>query len=208
VTAEIRRPDFDPKSHEYSWNGKRLAHVTEILHVAGIRRLFPGDAATMTLAAWRGSLIHAATESVDKGLDPRVSEDALGGYVAAYADFCSTHLFLPNPDWTEQPICDPKLGVAGKPDRVGFLGEQLIGAVLDLKTGEPDPATAVQLAAYRLLLRANGVTVAHRLSVHLRPNGTFRVHEYTDSGDEAAFLAGVTIYRWHQRAQAVRAGAA
>jgi hypothetical protein len=205
LTAEIRRPDFDPKSHEYSWNGKRLAHVTEILHVSGIRHLFPGDPATMTLAAWRGSLIHAATQSVDQGVDPRVSEEALAGYIAAYADFCSTHLFVPSPDWTEQPICDPDLGVAGTPDRVGFIGEHLIGTVLDLKTGEPDPATAVQLAAYRFMLRANNFPVAHRLSVHLRPNGKFRVHEYTDSGDEAAFLAAVTIYRWQQRA---RVGAA
>jgi hypothetical protein len=200
------RPTFDPERHEYRWQGRLLSHVTAILLAANIRRPIPCDPATLTLAGWRGSLIHAATLKVDNGEDTGVADaPALAGYVEAYASFCSAHIFVGSSVWSEQPICDPTLGVAGTPDRVGYLGEQLHGAVLDLKTGEPDPSIGVQLAAYRYLLRANGMPVAHRLSVHLRPNGTFRVHEYTDSGDEAAFLAAVTIYRWQQRHERVAA---
>jgi hypothetical protein len=193
------RPVFDPERHEYRWDGKLLAHVTAILLAANIRRPIPCDPATLTLAGWRGSMIHAATLKVDNGEDCGIEDDALAGYVEAYATFCSAHIFVASQDYSEQPLCDPMLGVAGTPDRVGYLGEQLHGCVLDLKTGERDPSIGVQLAAYRYLLRANGLPVAHRLSVHLRPNGSFRVHEYTDSGDEAAFLAAVTIHRWQQR---------
>jgi len=198
------RPSFDAERHEYHWEGRLLAHVTAILLAANIRRPIPCEPATLTFAAWRGSLIHTATLEVDAGHADRVSTDELlrphlAGYVEAYAEFCSTHIFVSSNEWSEQPLCDPTLAVAGTPDRVGYLGEHLHGAVLDLKTGEPEPSIGVQLAAYRYLLRVNGLPVAHRLSVHLRPNGTFRVHEYTDVGDEAAFLAAVTIHRWQQR---------
>jgi hypothetical protein len=198
--AEIRwRPDFDAVRHEYRWQGRVLPHVTEILKAANVRRPIPCDPATLRLAGWRGSLIHAATLQVDAGVSSDPLSPALAGYVEAYASFCSAHVFVASQTWSEQPLCDPALGIAGTPDRVGFVGEALHGAVLDLKTGEVEPSIGVQLAAYRCLLRANGMPVAHRLSVHLRPNGSFRVHEYLDSGDDATFLAAVTIHRWQQR---------
>jgi len=193
------RPSFDPERHEYRWQGRLLSHVTAILLAANVRRPIPCDAATLTLAGWRGALIHAATLKVDRGEDAGVPEPELAGYVEAYASFCSANIFVGSNEWSEQPLCDPTLGVAGTPDRVGYLGEHLHGAVLDLKTGEPEPSIGVQLAAYRYLLRCNGLSVAHRLSVHLRPNGSFRVYEYTDTGDEAIFLAAVTIHRWQAR---------
>ena len=196
------RPTFDAARHEYHWQGRLCAHVTGILRAVNIRRPPPCDEATATLAAWRGSLIHAATLRVDNGEESGVADEALAGFIEAYASFCSAHIFVASNAWSEQPLCDPSLNIAGTPDRVGFMGESLHGAVLDLKTGEPEPSIGVQLAAYRYLLRVNGMAVSHRLSVHLRSNGTFRVQEYTDAGDEAVFLAAVTVHRWQQRVAA------
>ena len=201
VKPPVYVPEFDPALHEYRWEGKIFIGATTLLTKTGIRLVPSVDPVTLELARVRGTIVHQATVGVDEGVAVPV-DPAFAGYMQAYAMFCGTSTFLPVPDWTEQPLCDPALGVAGTPDRVGYYGPHLKGAVLDIKTGEQEPSIGVQLAIYRHLLAVNGFPTVHRLSLHLRDDGTFRLYEYTDAGDHAAFLAALAIYRWRQKAQA------
>jgi hypothetical protein len=199
------RPEYDAATHTYRWRGLTFPGVTTVLRHANLLVMPPCDQATLAFAAERGSLIHAATARVDAGLADGVPEKALAGYVDGYRAFMACHAFTPLPGWTERPMCDPQLQLAGTPDRVGYTNGDL-GTVVDLKTPQThEPGYGVQLAAYRHLLRVNGFKAPRRLLVYLRPNGTFRVRECDDSGDDAAFLAALTLYRWRLRQKGAHA---
>lgn len=194
-------PEFDPGAHEYRWEGKVYIGATKLLTITGLWEFFHADPVTMAEALKRGKLVHAATVQRDDG-EPVTLESEYMGYLCAYDAFRETNSFMASPSWTELPLCDPALGIAGTPDRVGYFGPKLTEAVLDIKTGDVHPSIGIQLAIYRHLLAVNGFPVVHRLGLHLRADGTFRLYEYTEPGDHAAFLAALAIYRWRQKAQA------
>jgi hypothetical protein len=201
------RPDFDARLHVYQWRGLTFPGVTTVLRASNVLALPPVDHATLAMAAERGTLIHAACAKADGLLvpDSDIHEPSLNGYMDAYAAFKESRCFTPVPAWTETPLCDPQLQVAGTPDRVGYTGEHT-GTVVDLKTPlTRDPGYGVQLAGYRHLLRVNGFKAPRRLAVYLRPNGTFRVVEHADLGDDAAFLASLSLYRWRMRQKGLAA---
>jgi len=187
-------PEYNDTVHEYRWRGRVFPSVTTVLQVAGLVQLPPVEKSVLDLAAERGRFVHEATARIDRGLTTD-HLTGLQGYLDAYRSFCESRVFTPRAVYTEQPLCDPALELAGTPDRAGFLNAT--GTVVDLKTFEqPVPSTGLQLAGYRHLLRVNGFPVARRVAVHLAANGTFKLVEYRDAADDAAFLAALTLYRW------------
>jgi len=191
-------PEFDPVLHEYRWKGRILPSITTVLQAAGLYNLPPVEQDVLNLAAERSRRVHWITVRMDRGLPGAEPSAAVRGYLDAYHNFCDAHVFTPHDSFTECPLCDPQLEIAGTPDRAGYLNGG--GAVLDLKTfPQREAVTGIQLAGYRHLLRVNGFQAPRRVSVHLQPNGRFQVEEYRDFGDEAAFLAALNLYRWRMR---------
>ena len=191
-------PEFDPTLHEYRWKGRLFPSVTTILQATSLIA-FPGvDPEVLRQAAERGKVVHELTARIDREETVDVPAE-YRGYLRAYHSFTQTFIFTPHAHFTETPLCDPGLEIAGTPDRAGYL-QQTAGVVLDIKTfPERQPVIGIQLSGYRHLLRVNGFPAERRLSLHLYPSGHFRVDEYRDHGDDTAFLAALTLYRWRLR---------
>ena len=161
---------FNPQTHTYTENGRRLLSVTEILRRGGLAPLPP--VADLEWYADRGSKIHRATALLDQGVldwssvDPRIK-----GYVRAWAAFRDETGFRPKA--IERPIRHKDLGYAGTPDRVGLLNR--LPAVIDIKTGAIPPWTEYQLAAYTHILGGDWWRIAVRIS----KDGKFSMKPYS-----------------------------
>jgi hypothetical protein len=97
----------------------------------------------------------------------------------------------------EEPMADATLGFAGTPDVIGTMRSVL--SVVEVKTcAAMPPGAAIQTAAQRALARAVGHPVVQRFGVQLKPDGTFRLHEYRDTADDAEWRAALYVYarRW------------
>jgi len=182
---------FDPETHTYTLDGRTLLSVTSILKEAGML-VYPSG---MQDAMMRGKYVHAATEMIDRGtLDWELLDDTLRPYCEAYAKFCRDK----NPVivLSEQRSYHPTHLYAGTPDRVvrmdGFT------ALLDIKTGTPNPATAIQVAAYKEMVRAlDEIVCARCYALHLRDDGNYRLDEMKDrKRNYNLFLAALAVVRW------------
>ncbi len=93
----------------------------------------------------------------------------------------------------ETPIHDHILGIAGTPDSV-FEPKTII----DIKTYPPDEVTGVQLSGYARIRFGPQprVDAPRRWGVQLKPNGKYSLTEFNDRGDEAVFMAALTIARF------------
>ncbi len=198
---------FDEASHTYTLDGVRLPSVTQLL--APIKPDFsmvPRD----TLEAKRalGVAVHLACELDDlEELDDDSTDPGVMAYVAAWRRFKveTAATVLAN----ERRLFHPTLRFAGTVDRVAdiSLGRDAARSVwvLDLKTGdEPHPSYGVQLAGYALLLNAAAASVPavfRRGTVHLRDDGTYRLHSFNNPNDEAAFMACLALYTWKESHQ-------
>jgi hypothetical protein len=168
-----------------------LPSVTGILADAGLidRTFFTEEGRT------RGKYVHTATGMIDRGtLDWEVLDDTLRPYCEAYAKFCRDT----NPEimLTEVPMHHPAHLYAGTPDRIVKMNGTRI--LLDLKTGAPAPATALQLAAYKEMIRANGGGFCSKsCALYLRADGTYRLHEYPNHERNLnIFLSALAVVRW------------
>lgn len=200
---------FDEAAHRYSVGGVVLPSVTQIL-----RPISPDFSAIPPAVLERkralGAAVHLACELYDQGeLDEDGLDDALRPYLAAWVKFKADNaaLILAN----ERKLYHPTLRFAGTLDRLAALrpsGDRLW--LLDLKTSEDSaPSYGVQLFGYLLLLVANGdpdlaadrLAGLRRGTVHLRDDGTYRLHEYKNPNDEAAFRALLSIAQWKEANQ-------
>ncbi len=186
---------FAEEDHSY-WLGElRMESVTETLVDAGMidRRFFTEESRT------RGKYVHTAAEMIDRGtLDWDALDDTLRPRCEAYAKFCRDA----NPEilLTETPMHHPVYFYAGTPDRIVKInGTRML---IDLKTGVPVPATALQLAAYKELIRANGTGFCSKCSaLYLRDDGSYKLHEYPDHARNLQiFLSALTVARWKKEA--------
>lgn len=165
-----------------------MIRVTALLAESGLidRTWFSEDGAT------RGTYVHQACHYYDMGeLDEDSLDPVLIPYVEGWKKFrADTNVTIA---WAEERITDEKLGVTGQPDRlVEWPG---VGwAIIDIKSGSLADWTAIQLAAYRLLLP--GYKNLKRFAVNLPGDGTYKVKEYKDRGDEGIFLAALAIHNW------------
>ena len=170
-----------------------MIRVTELLAEAGLidRTWFSEE------GALRGQYVHQACHYYDMGeLDEDSLDPVLIPYVEGWKKFrADTNVTIIH---CEERIDNERLGVTGKPDRV--VDWPGIGhAVIDLKSGSLSDTTAIQLAAYKLLLLQDGWDTAKplkRFAVNLPGDGTYKVKEYKDRADEGIFLAALAIHNW------------
>ena len=191
---------FDPESHIYTRFGVRVPTVSEIARQGepSFYSMDPGPLA-------KGRIVHSYTRVLDWQKDhvdrariiatapPHVKVYA--PELMAYAEFLTEC----EPHWsrTEEPetgsifINGVLYGFGGCADRLGYLkqsGKSL--AVLDIKTGTPEPWHRVQTAGYDLLYRQGRVDREHtrtRYALYLKSNGRYALDTHREPGDFSQF---------------------
>jgi hypothetical protein len=177
---------FDPETHSFSADGRRIPSVTQILKAGG----WIDDHYYTEQGRKRGENVHQATALLDQQiLDWTSLSEEIRAYVEAY----------------ERARAELKLGIrrieyivhkgrmfAGIEDREAMWERQL--TVVDLKTGTPTLADKLQIAGYG----ATHVKPPRLLLLYLRPDG-YKAVELEPGKREEFTLAWhqiVSIYHW------------
>lgn len=183
---------FDPSTHTYSYEGRRVPSVTEIVRPATgfFGKRDEGAAA-------RGEAVHIACEEIDAGMYPDVDE-AIAPYVDAYEKFLreTGAVILAS----EYRVHHVGLGFAGTVDRVIAFDDHL--AIVDLKTGVLDAWMGMQLAAYGMatMIQNSGTITPDLFALQLRRDGEYRLREFKDIGGQYEGFVGLYRYwRWAQK---------
>lgn len=197
---------FDPEDHSY-WLGKnRLIGVSEAIQAAGLKDFSQIPPEALEHARKRGTAVHAACHYLDDGdLDWATVSPEIEPYVLAWERFkADTGVIL---NEIEHPRYHATFGFAGTPDRIvtfvghnGFLDRK---GTLDIKTYKPDIVTGVQLAAYSFLEFGpqRAYDTPKRWGLELKDDGKYSLTEYTDRGDEAVFMACLTVCKFKRSAK-------
>jgi hypothetical protein len=188
---------FDPDAHIYRINGQIVPSVTQLLKPIG-----PDFSmvAFDVLEAKRalGVAVHLACElDDDDDLDDDGLDPVLVPYLSAWRKFkADTRAMIV---MNERQLGHPALQYAGTLDRLAKIRSDMW--LLDIKTSaEPHASYGVQLSGYEELLRADEFTdqPLTRATVHLRDDGTYRLHEFKNPNDHAAFRACLSIHHWKE----------
>jgi hypothetical protein len=141
----------------------------------------------------RGSAVHKITELYDYG---RLAEadERLTGFLNAYKAFLRDTGFKPS--LIEHRVVSSTHRYAGTLDRIGMIGPKT--ALVDIKSGTPAKAAALQTAGYRMAHKEmTGEAIEIRLALRLSSDGKYSVTQYTDhSKDERIFAAAVSLWHW------------
>jgi hypothetical protein len=187
---------FDPDAHVYTFDGRRVPSVTQLLApIAQDFSMVP--AGVLEAKRILGTVVHEACQYDDEGdLDDETVPAEVDGYLSAWRKFRADTgaCIIAN----EKQMYHADLQYAGTVDRVAsFDGEMW---VLDLKTSAaPAPSYGVQLAGYAGLLAANGLLVPlRRATVHLFNDGGYKLVEFKNPADTAAFRACLAIWNWKE----------
>ena len=147
----------------------------------------------------RGRLVHKACEIIDKNIGGGLHMDSLHPElrprVEAYLDF-KEHTSLKVFNLIEEPLVCLKNGFAGMPDR--FTVSRII---LEIKNGPKIGWEGVQLAGQMGLIKARSLlrTDPLRKSVHLFPNGKWKIEHWDDPSDWSVFLSLLNVLNWKIR---------
>lgn len=172
--------EFDPALHAYVVAGVEYPSVNQILQDGGIvdTRWFKEGGAE------RGIRIHHICELADKSEEPSMrlyldgALEEYEGYLDAWEDFKEKSGFVVN--LIETHLYSRILGMAGTPDRIGFLNDNL--TILDIKSGTKLKWHGLQLAGYKMLVQQAthnpGFPVGVR-GVYLKDNGKWTMQDYT-----------------------------
>ena len=185
--------DFNEAEHVYRLNGQVVPSVTQILSQ---RRLYLGNEWWTEEARARGTAAHIATQLYDEGdLDMGTLAPEIAPYLDAWVQFLADSRF--EVVMNEQKLASLTHGFAGTLDRFGRIDGK--GVLVDIKTGQWQPAYALQLAGYHYLLTETGETPARYLCVSLRADGTYRTKELSLTEiyrAQGLFLAALNLTKW------------
>lgn len=191
---------FDPDAHVYRLDGQVVPSVTQLLKPIGQDfSMVPPDVLEAKRAL--GTAVHLACELDDEGdLDDDSLDPVLAPYVSAWRKFkAETRAMIV---MNERQLGHLTLRYAGTLDRLAKIRSDMW--LLDIKTSaEPHASYGVQLSGYEELLRADEYTdqPVKRGTVHLRDDGTYRLHEFKNPNDAAAFRACLSLFHWKESAK-------
>ena len=186
---------FDAATHRYTFGGRIVPSVTQILAGVGMYDFGHASRETLAAAAERGHIVHTYIEWHERGtLDEESVDPALAGYFRAYlAAKEAGELPAGSPSRIETMVYSDKYGYAGTLDQM--WGTSWIN---DLKTCPPDPAHGLQKSAYWLAEHPDMADRPERLTAtYLTAEGFFRVVEYPY--EPLAWLAVLADYNWRRK---------
>lgn len=183
---------FDEVEHRYRYDGREVPSVTQILSEFGM----VNDAWYREFHRWRGSVVHKCCELDDlndlddSSVDPRVL-----GHLDAYRNFRRDFQF--EPVAIERRIYHPLARYAGTYDRAGVIGKHLV--LLDLKSGAPAPAAALQTAAYAACFERS--QLFRRIALWIKADGNYQVKEYKvqDYARDWTIFQGLAAAYWWRK---------
>jgi hypothetical protein len=178
--------EFNPETHEYFFNGRKVPSVTGILKEVG---LIDGEWFTDE-ARERGKAVHAATELLDlDDLDLDSLHPKIEPYVRAYQKFKNDTGF--KPELIEHRVFNNEYNYAGTLDRTGFFpdGDEVI---LDIKSGPISGWAALQISAYDYCLDK----ARQRMALQLKNDGTYKVKSFKGHSDLYVFFSAAVIVNW------------
>lgn len=193
------RPNFQRVGRCYTLNGVRLPSVSDVLRISGISDWSHVDPGILAAAAARGTAVHKCCEAIEREtVDWAGIEPSHLPYIDAFMAFMDITGW--ESDLMEEPLCSETLLVAGTPDRRGCFTkwEGTPRAVLDLKTGAPQPAHSIQLAGYKRLMPPEDPPLK-RYGLYLSRDGSYQLKEYAGATDEKIFAAAVALTHWKLR---------
>jgi hypothetical protein len=180
---------FDAEKHEYRDCGVRLPSVTQVISAAG---LYGNTSFFTDYSRDRGSFVHQIIEwHLSKELDESTIDPVLMPYFEAWKRFERESSYVS--DSCETRLASATYRFAGTIDHIGHLGGHF--CIIDVKTGALNPAGALQLAGYELLLKTRG---ARRFTLQLKDDGNYKLTEHKDRQDKDIFLAALACYYWKQ----------
>lgn len=189
---------FDEAAHVYTYAGRAVPSVTQILNPLSARVYGEVPADVLARAADRGTQVHKAIELyVQTGFKDIEAEYA--GYLEGFERWWKQ--YSPKAILTEQKFVHPILGYAGTVDLVCNIGNRLV--IVDYKTTSElnEMLVGIQLEAYK-----RGVSrvadIGGTAALHLRKDGGFSYLEMPeDKAQERwnVFLSLLTIENYARR---------
>ena len=188
--------EFDPEKHIYRLDGVVVPSVTQIMESAGLSQRPLCDLETLEIARQRGVAVHKAINIICGGQEPQGVDPRIEGYVRAFRAFMQESRF--KVIRSEIVLASERHRYAGTADLVGWWGSDR--ALVDVKTGQPSPLVAVQLAGYRMLWRENfqDQRIRRCMSLWVREDGSYRLDEKEVFGAESAFQSALNIHRYKE----------
>lgn len=192
---------FDEARHEYHYDGVLVPSVTGILKpLVDYSGINPD---VLARASALGTMVHQTTELHDLGV---LDEDDLDPILRPYLD--GWKLFRHEvgfvPDTIEKRMYHPLHRYCGTSDRTGAI--RGVKAVVDIKKMMTlGPVIGPQLAAYKEMHNLEGAGIEKRFALGLRPDGTYRLQEFTDPSDLPCFMSLLTVMRAQETIQKWRA---
>ena len=190
---------FDPVTHSYWLNGRRIPGITELLSIFGYIDKAQYEKRGPN-AALRGKAIHSACELLDQNdLDwTSITDDGIP-YVMGYEKFLKENDIVIEHEWSEKPLYHPILLFGGTPDRRLILNGRR--SIVDLKTGVIQPWAALQTAAQEILMQDE--EPFDRYALRLTPDGDYKLKAFTNPRDLPLFKSLVAHY-WNQVQYGIR----
>ncbi len=176
--------------------------VTQVLEDVGLGPAYsssiPGQ--VMVKAARRGSALHEAIRYHHEGdLEEESLHPELAPGFHAYLRFLAETDHRPIA--SELELVHPTWHFIGHPDRVGWHRDERV--LIDWKyTADFDREyVRLQLAGYRILWNDTHPLepVSRVFGLHLRKDGTYSLHDLTDSNAPQEFLAALMVWRARER---------
>lgn len=162
---------LDEETHRYFVGEDEYEAVSKILEALELSHRFSNLDAFYSI---RGRAVHSAVEMVDKSsLDRDSLDPIIRPYVDAYLLFLRQSGYTPVE--TEFGMYDAEFRFAGTVDKIGMLNGRL--GILDVKTGQIDPAVDLQLSAYAYLWNKYHPDrkAEWRYALQLREDGTYNL---------------------------------
>jgi hypothetical protein len=185
---------FDPIKHEYKLDGRTLPSATQALKGAGLIEFGGIRPEVLEAARVRGTNVHSAVQYFNEAQDFTWGsvDPAIAGYVRAWERCIKESGFVY--EGGEAPMYHPVYEYAGTPDIIGKMNG--LPMVIDIKTYESADWTALQLAAYQMMLIKQFGTHFDRCAVWLKPDGTYKFRRFSEANDAQVFLACLAITNW------------
>lgn len=178
---------FDEVSHTYTVSGVKYPSVTQIISNMGLY----GDTSFFTdYSRDRGSFVHKIIQwHLSNELDEATIDPVLQPYFDAWLKFEKEAAYVS--DVCEKAIANETYRFAGTIDHIGHLNGYF--CLIDVKTGAHNPATAIQLGGYEILVKHPGIK---RYELQLMDTGNYKLTEHKNRQDRDIFIAALALYYW------------
>jgi len=185
--------EFTEQGHVYTWNGKPVPSVTQILDVLNDFSRVPWD--VLERAKDRGTRVHRAGELLlREELDWSSLDDEVRPYIVGLQKFLDDTKFVPLTTGTK--VYHESLGYAGAIDCTGFWRNG--HCIVDWKTSVATPRTVgPQLSAYLEALNTTRKTkITRRYCIRLQADGTYKVDPQKTLSDFTIFKSALNLWRY------------